>query len=72
MKRIEFQTYVNDDNTVSIPMEVAARIERDCPVWVVMLVGDRAGDRQWAGFTAEQFSKGYHDTDAIYDYISFW
>ena len=70
MKKFEFQTYVNADETVSVPTEVAAQIERSCPVRVVMLIPDNAEDKQWADFTAEQFLKGYADTDAIYDDIS--
>lgn len=70
MKRFEFQTYVNADETLSIPTEVAAQIERSCPVRVVMLIPDSAEDKQWAELTAEQFLQGYADTDAIYDDVS--
>jgi hypothetical protein len=42
MKHFEFQTYVNDDETVTIPAEVVAQIERDRPVRVIVLVPDDA------------------------------
>ena len=70
MKHFEFQTYVNDDETVKIPAEFAAQIERDRPVHVVVLVPDRSAGLQWAELTAEQFLQGYADTDAIYDDVS--
>lgn len=70
MKHFEFQTYVSDNATVKIPAEVAAQIERDRPVRVVVLVPDRSEDRQWAELTTEQFLQGYSDGDAIYDDLS--
>ena len=70
MKKFEFQTHVNDDETVNIPADVAAQIERNSPVRIVMLIPDQAEDQQWAVFTAEQFLQGYADTDAIYDDVS--
>ncbi|MBW3597310.1 MAG: hypothetical protein KY475_08550 [Planctomycetes bacterium] len=67
MQHFEFEAYVNDAKTVKIPPEVAAQIERDRPVRIIVLVPDRAEDKQWAELTAEQFLQGYADTDAIYD-----
>jgi hypothetical protein len=34
------------------------------------MIPDDTEDKQWAEFTAEQFLKGYADTDAIYDEVS--
>ena len=70
MKKFEFQARVNDDETVNIPADIAAQIERNSPVCVVMLIPDQGEDGQWADFTAEQFLQGYADSDAIYDDVS--
>lgn len=70
MKKFEFQTYVNADETMNIPTEVASQIERSSPVRVVMLIPDGTEDQHWANLTAEQFFQGYADTDAIYDDVS--
>ena len=70
MKKFEFETHVNDDETVNIPTEIAAQIERNSAVHVVMLIPDHTDDQQWTDFTAEQFLQGYADTDAIYDDVS--
>lgn len=70
MKKFEFQTHVNDDETVNIPADIAAQIERNSPVRVVMLIPDQGEDQQWADFTSEQFLQGYADSDAIYDDVS--
>ena len=70
MKTLEFQTYINPDNTVKIPPGVAVHIQREHPVRVVLLIPESADDRDWADLTAEQFLKGYTDSDAIYDELS--
>jgi hypothetical protein len=70
MQQFEFQAYVNDDATVKIPPEVAAQIERDQPARFIVLVPDRAEREQWAELTAEQFLRGYAESDALYDDLS--
>ncbi len=70
MKHFEFETYVTDDQTVKVPPEVAAQIERDCPVHVIVVVPDDREDQLWTVLTTEQFLRGYADSDAIYDDVS--
>jgi hypothetical protein len=70
VKHFEFQTYVNDDATVTIPTEVISQIERNRPVRVIVVVQDSAEDQEWSELTATQFLQGYADTDAIYDDVS--
>ena len=70
MKHFEFETYITDDQTVKVPPEVAAQIERDRPVHVIVVVPDDREDQQWTELTAEQFLRGYADSDAIYDDVS--
>ena len=70
MKHFEFETYITDDQTVKIPPEVAAQIERDRPVHVIVVVPNDREDQQWTELTTEQFLRGYADSDAIYDDVS--
>ena len=70
MKILEFQTHINRDNTVKVPPEIAAQIQRAHPVRVVLLIPEPADDRDWAHLTAEQFLNGYAESDAIYDELS--
>jgi hypothetical protein len=67
MKHFEFDTYVNDDRTVKVPPEVAAQIERDCPVHVIVVVPDDTEDQQWTELTTQQFLRRYADSDWVYD-----
>ena len=67
MKQFEFQAVVGNDEKLKIPTDVAAQIEPNCRVRVVVLVPDRTEDQQWDKLTVEQFLQGYSDADAIYD-----
>jgi hypothetical protein len=67
MKALEFQTRVNPDGTVTLPLEVASQVHDVHPVRVILLIPESAEDREWANLTAEQFLKGYAPGDAIYD-----
>ena len=70
MKHFEFDAYLAENETVKVPAEVAAQIERDRPVHVVVLVPDSAEGEQWAELTTEKFLEGYAASDAIYDDVS--
>jgi len=70
LRKFEFETNINDDQTVTVPKDVAAQIEQNRPVRVVVLVPDRFDEQQWNQVTADQFLKGYADPDAVYDDVS--
>jgi len=66
MKTLEFETEVSEEHTLKIPPYLAQQVEVRQPVRVILLVGD--GDEQdWRRLAAEQFLKGYSDSDTIYD-----
>jgi hypothetical protein len=67
MKAFEFVSQVNPDKTLSVPAAVAAQLDAQQPVRVLLLVAKADEDAAWARLTAEQFLKGYDDGDAIYD-----
>ncbi|MGH7172170.1 MAG: hypothetical protein ACRELG_17990 [Gemmataceae bacterium] len=70
MKALEFETQVNPDHTLPIPASIAAEIPSGQTVRILVLVPDSSEDADWARLTAEQFLKGYADSDAIYDQLS--
>lgn len=70
MQQYEFQTMWTSDATVKIPHEVAAHLLPDRPFRVVLLVPDHEEDQEWSSLSAEEFLRGYADSDAIYDDLS--
>lgn len=69
MKVFEFWASINSDYTLSVPPEVATQIEKEQSVRVILLIPVSGEDRNWAHLTAEQFLKGYNDSDAVYDQL---
>jgi len=69
MKALEFRAYINPDYTLSVPLEMAMQIEKEQSIRVILLIPVSGEDQDWAQLTAEQFLKGYSDTDAIYDQL---
>ena len=67
MKTLEFRARLNPDHTLTVPAELVAQLRPEQPVRVILLVPAVGEDQEWARLTAEQFMKGYADSDAIYD-----
>ncbi len=70
MKVLEFQTQLNPDHTLTVPLSIAQEIQGEEPLRVVLLVPDAVEDQSWAELTTKQFLGGYSDGDAIYDQLS--
>jgi hypothetical protein len=70
MKVLEFHATLNPGDTLTVPNEVAAQVPRDEPLRVLVLIPDGDDERDWERLTAEEFAKGYADSDAIYDQLS--
>ena len=66
MKTLEFETEVSEEHTLKIPPDLAQQVGVHQSVHVILLV-DNEDDQGWKRLTAEQFLKGYSDSDAIYD-----
>jgi hypothetical protein len=67
MKTLEFNTRVNPDNTLSVPPEMARELAPEQAVHVIVVLPEPDEAQAWTRITAEQFLKGYAESDAIYD-----
>ena len=70
MKPLEFEARLNDDRTLTVPPEVAARLLPGQQVRVLLLADDSEEERDWVRMATEQFLKGYDESDSIYDELS--
>jgi hypothetical protein len=70
MKAVEFQSQINSDQTLTIPPSVMNAIPVGQPVRVLILFPENNNDREWEQLAAEEFGRGYADTDALYDSLS--
>ena len=66
MTTLEFWARLNPDRKLDVPPDIAARIQGDNPVRVIVVVPD-TDEQEWADLTAEQFLGGYDAGDALYD-----
>jgi hypothetical protein len=69
MKAFEFHTHISANGTVSVPEEVIAQLTHEQSVRVILLVPEQSARAEWGVLTAEQFLKGYADSDAVYDQL---
>jgi hypothetical protein len=70
MKAVEFQSELNPNQTLSVPVSVADRIPPGQTVRVLVLIPEGSEDQDWEQLTAMEFAQGYADSDAIYDQLS--
>jgi hypothetical protein len=70
MKAIEFQSQLRSDRTLTVPASVLDAIPIGQTVRVLVLLPESDEDREWERRAAEEFGRGYADTDAIYDELS--
>ena len=66
MKTLEFEAPLGTDHTLTVPPEIAAQVDRERPVRVILVQRDDEGP-SWERLSAEQFLAGYDEADAIYD-----
>jgi len=63
----QFDTNLNPDHTLRVPPDVAAQLDPNVPVHVVLISGDADEEANWQRLAAEQFLQGYGPGDEIYD-----
>lgn len=70
MKALEFQATLNADHTLTVPPLIADQVSLDAPLRIILLLPEeRSEDSDWNRLTAEQFLKGYAESDSIYDNV---
>jgi hypothetical protein len=67
MKAIEFQSQLKSDQTLTVPDSVLDTIPIGQTIRVLILLPESDDDPEWDRRAAEEFGRGYADTDAIYD-----
>ena len=66
MAALDFWATINPDHTLTLPPEVASKLDREQQVRVI-LITPGADDPTWEHLTADQFLNGYAPGDVIYD-----
>lgn len=67
MKAFEFQTSLTANRTIDLPSDLQAQLEPGSAVRVILLFPAPTESNDWNRLTAEQFLKGYAESDSIYD-----
>ena len=67
MKAFEFETTLTSNRVLNLPAELKTQLEPGSSVRVILLLSEPTGEGDWARLTAEQFLKGYSDSDCAYD-----
>jgi hypothetical protein len=71
MAAIEFWARIGSDRTLVVPPEIAAQIDGDQPIHVVVILPGSAGEQHtWSELTTDQFLRGYDTGDELYDDVS--
>jgi len=70
MTAVEFQSQITPDQTLTVPASVLAAIPVGQKVRVPILFPETDSDAEWEQLAAEDFGRGYDDSDAIYDQLS--
>ncbi len=66
MKAIEFESSLTAEHTLSVPASALEAIPIGQAVRVLILLPESDDDHAWERRTAEEFGRGYADSDAIY------
>ena len=66
---MEFQALLNSDGTLAIPASLLSAVPVGQTVRVIVLVPENETDEEWEQLAAEDFGKGYAETDAVYDQL---
>ncbi len=63
---LEFEAQIAPDQTLPLPEDVAEHLVPGQRVRVILLL-ETSEDVDWDRLTAEEFLKGYAESDAVYD-----
>ena len=66
MKAIEFSARISD-NKIEVPDIYKNKLDNKGKLRVIILIDEKEDEKEWKTLSANQFLKGYGDSDAIYD-----
>jgi hypothetical protein len=66
MKAVEFQSRVNPDQTLTKATSMIDAVPIGQAVRVLILIPENGDDQEWEQLAAEEFGRGYADSDALY------
>ena len=67
MRKIEFETELQDKPFLTVPEEVAAQLPKSGHAKVILLVAEDAEDGEWQAAAYEQFMREDSPEDSVYD-----
>jgi hypothetical protein len=67
MRKIEFETELQDKPFLTVPEEVAAQLPKSGHAKVILLVTEDAEDGEWQAAAYEQFMREHSSEDSVYD-----
>jgi hypothetical protein len=70
MKALEFQSQINPDATLSVPPEVARQLSPEQPLRVLLLMPEDVDAGECDRLAAQEFLRGYAESDSVYDDLS--
>jgi hypothetical protein len=65
----QFENQLNQNQTVSVPPEVAAQLQPDETIHVVLVSGEATDEAHWKRLAAEQFRERYAPGDDEYRWV---
>jgi hypothetical protein len=69
MKAFEFQTSLTPNQTLQVPDELKSQLSPGSSVRVILLLSEPDEESAWTRLAAEQFLKGYAESDSVYDQL---
>jgi hypothetical protein len=67
MRALEFETRFAAEAQLRVPDEIAAQIPKGESIRVIVLIPESTEEADWSRLAAEQFLRGFGDSDSIYD-----
>ncbi len=67
MKTLEFESKLDVDANLKVPLDFASQIPTEEPVRVIVLLPEGDEDSHWRRLASEQFLNGYSESDSVYD-----
>jgi len=69
VKSLEFEAKLDSAANLKVPDDVAAQIQTDQPVRVILVLPESPEESDWRRLATEQFLRSYADGDSIYDSV---